>query len=78
MNFRCEELKSNIDFALITIREDEYKAVLSRFKPVDSTISPKRYAIGTVPDHFRGTLQVCIGSMPFSRQRASPKRGRAI
>jgi len=63
MIYECSQLKSGIDFAIITIREDEYRAVLSRFKPVDKTSKPKRYAIGTIATdtggHYRFAVARC-------------------
>src|SRR5258708_415846 len=41
-----ETLKGKIDFAILTIREDECGAVLDRFAPQDHTEGQRRYEVG--------------------------------
>ncbi|MGO9471286.1 MAG: hypothetical protein ACLQVF_44920 [Isosphaeraceae bacterium] len=63
MNYKCQDIKGIIDFAIITIKEDEYRAVLDRFKPKDKTTEPKIYAIGTIATktggHYRFAVARC-------------------
>jgi nucleoside phosphorylase/predicted phosphodiesterase len=46
MHLPLETLKGRIDFAILTIREDECGAVLDRFAPQDYTEGQRRYEVG--------------------------------
>lgn len=46
MRLPLESLKSNVDFAIVTIREDECSAVLDRFKPQNYVEGQRRYEAG--------------------------------
>lgn len=48
MQLPLETLKGNIDFAILTIREDECGAVLDRFKPSDHVEGQRRYEVGEI------------------------------
>jgi ankyrin repeat protein/nucleoside phosphorylase len=58
-----EDLRGTIDFAIITIREDEFLAVLDRFSAPDSAENERRYEIGemktTGGQHYRYALVRC-------------------
>ncbi|MEU8365355.1 hypothetical protein AB0C27_56020 [Nonomuraea sp. NPDC048882] len=47
MSTRLESLKGQVDFGVITIREDEFEAVLDRFKPNLHEAGRQRYELGT-------------------------------
>ncbi len=46
MHLPLETLKGKVDFAILTIREDECNAVLDRFKPQDHVEGQRRYEAG--------------------------------
>jgi hypothetical protein len=39
------DIKGQVDFAIITIREDEFKAILQRFPPDDLIDGQRRYSL---------------------------------
>src|SRR6266571_2272281 len=45
---RSEEIKGKVDFAIITIREDEYRAVLLRFPREDDIVGNRTYTLSRV------------------------------
>src|SRR5262249_14421220 len=49
-----ESFKGKIDFGVISIREDEFLAVLERFAPDRYAMGSQRYEIGTVPTNGGG------------------------
>lgn len=54
------ELQGKIDFAIITIRDDEYEAVLDRFAPEPSYAGDRRYVISRVQLAGSDYYQVAI------------------
>jgi nucleoside phosphorylase len=53
-----ESLKGKIDFGIISIREDEFIAVLERFDPVHHAMGNQRYEIGTVRSNGGGYYNI--------------------
>ena len=44
---KTTEIKGQVDFAIITIREDEFRAALQRFPPVDLVDGERRYSLSS-------------------------------
>jgi nucleoside phosphorylase len=62
MKIEVKDIRDKIDFGIITIREDEYRAVYDRLKPLDSSIGGNRtYELGVINNieengHYRFAL----------------------
>ncbi len=54
MRVDLESFKGKIDFGIISIREDEFRAVLDRFAPDRYAMGSQRYAIGAVRSNGGG------------------------
>jgi nucleoside phosphorylase len=48
MRTNIRDLKDNVDFAIITIREDEFRAVLARFPTSEYAFGKTRYDVGNI------------------------------
>ncbi len=53
-----ESFKGRIDFGIISIREDEFRAVLDRFAPDRYAMGSQRYAICTLLLYLQGPSPV--------------------
>jgi nucleoside phosphorylase/DNA-binding NarL/FixJ family response regulator len=69
-------IKGKIDFAIITIREDEFRAVLKRFPHEESVEGNRRYAISHVEAFDSKHYTVAIGRTPEQGQGASQDMAR--
>jgi nucleoside phosphorylase len=61
MQLAIDRLKGKVDFAILTIREDECDAVLDRFQPRDHTQGLRRYEVGTLNADNGRTFSFLVG-----------------
>ena len=61
---KSSELKGKIDFGIITIREDEFRAVLKRFAPETHVEGNRRYAISRIKITDTDYYEVAIVRSP--------------
>lgn len=59
-----KELKGQLDFGIISIREDEFEAVLQRFSPTDYAVGRRRYEIGMVSTANGGYYRYAAVRLP--------------
>jgi nucleoside phosphorylase len=57
---QLEEIRGQVDFGIITMREDEFKAVLNRFKPQWLVIGKAQYNVAFLKTRLGNSLCVAI------------------
>jgi tetratricopeptide (TPR) repeat protein/nucleoside phosphorylase len=57
---QLSELKGKVDFGIITIREDEFAAVLARFPPISRVTGRRQYNLHRVPLTGGGSYLVAV------------------
>ncbi len=57
---KTTEIKGQVDFAIITIRDDEFRAALQRFPPTDLVDGERRYSLSTVTLNSGETRAVVV------------------
>ena len=59
-----DSLREHVDFAIITVRPDEYEAVLEAFAPTQETRGMRRYAIGSLTGENNSQYTVAFVRTP--------------
>ena len=69
---RVSDVRGQVDFAILTVREDEFEAVLDRFQPREPLYGGKHlYEYARVQTTFGATRQVAMVRLPEQGQNTA-------
>jgi hypothetical protein len=70
-----DEYKGKVDVGIITIREDEFAAILRQFKPDKHIDGESRYEVARVPTCGRWLIRCRICACPRARRESGAESG---